>query len=441
MPRQASGSDHEAWDVAVIGAGIAGLAACIYLRRAGLRVVCLDREAYPHNKVGESLDWSSPWLLGNVGLSGDALLADHVATRKAKIVVYEHGKDAWEATPPPAIRRSPLRFETLTLHVDRASLDQRVYEQALTLGAEFIWERVAHVDADGDRVQSCMTSSGRRVEARWYVDASGTARVLARAMHVPIVEYGVRKVCLWTYFDTAPLDTGTTFFLDNTDAYLQWIWDIPISPQQTSVGLVLPADALQARRQDRRSIRAILSEELARYPRFALLLASQPGFDVRSTSFRASVTTTVCGPNWMMVGEAASMPDPLTGNGLTSGIRHARYAAAAIARAGGRQELHARDRRTYSSHVHRLGHAFNTHIENAIYRHSLRRCFGMRRATIVYTLFAFFMNALYTRFDPRGPLAMALFGGLFGIARVWVAGWVAAARAFLWLRRPAPGEA
>jgi len=31
-----------------------------------------------------------------------------------------------------------------------------------------------------------------------------------------------------------------------------------------------------------------------------------------------------------MVGEAASMPDPLTGNGVTSGIRHARHAIDAI---------------------------------------------------------------------------------------------------------------
>ena len=45
----------------------------------------------------------------------------------------------------------------------------------------------------------------------------------------------------------------------------------------------------------------------------------------------------------------------------------------------------------------RLGHAFNQHIENAIYRHPLRQAFGMPTATIVYTVFAFFMNALYLR--------------------------------------------
>ena len=56
------------YDVAVIGAGIAGLAASVLLRQAGLSVVCLDGQAYPHRKVGESLDWSSPGLLGRVGI-------------------------------------------------------------------------------------------------------------------------------------------------------------------------------------------------------------------------------------------------------------------------------------------------------------------------------------------------------------------------------------
>ena len=75
-----AGPESTVCDVAVIGAGIAGLAASIYLRQAGLRVVCLDRQGYPHSKVGESLDWSSPWLLQTIGLSGSSLLDDRIAT-------------------------------------------------------------------------------------------------------------------------------------------------------------------------------------------------------------------------------------------------------------------------------------------------------------------------------------------------------------------------
>ena len=208
------------WDVAVIGAGIAGLSACVLLRNHGLRVVCLDALAHPHSKVGESLDWSSPGLLARVGISADSLIADRIATYKMKIVVCELGRAEWSAAPPPQIKRRPLRFETVTLHVDRAALDNRLYEHARALGTTFLWDRVTDVESAGERILGCVTASGERLNARWYIDASGTARVVARAMKIPATFYGRTKVCLWTYFDTPPLHDGTVFFVDNSDEYL-----------------------------------------------------------------------------------------------------------------------------------------------------------------------------------------------------------------------------
>src|SRR5688572_20271503 len=378
------------YDVAIIGAGIAGLAASALLRRAGVSVVCLDATPYPHRKVGESLDWSSPGLFRRLGIDATDLLADGIATLKKNIVVYEVGQAGWMAAPPPVIRRRPLGFETVTLHVDRTALDSRLFEHARALGTEFIWERVASVDTGAERVLGCTTAAGRRVDARWFIDASGTARVLARAMDIPVVVYGRQKVCLWTYFDTPPLHEGTAFFVDNGDAYLSWVWDIPISPQQTSVGFVLAAETLRDRVRSGAALQRILFEELERHPRFRGLLDAQPVFEVERTSFQPYVTTRVCGANWMMIGEAASMPDPLTGNGVTSGIRHARHAVEAILAAGTGDQIPATRRRTYSQHVSRLGHAFNAHIEHAIYRHPLRRGLSLKTATYVYTFFAFF---------------------------------------------------
>jgi flavin-dependent dehydrogenase len=428
------------YDVAVIGAGIAGLAACVLLREAGFRVVCLDARPYPHHKVGESLDWSSPGLLTRLGIGRDRLLEEHAATRKARIVVNEIGRPSWMASPPEGIRRPPFRFETMTLHVDRTALDARVLSRARDLGTQFIWERVATVETEGDRVTACTTAAGRRIEARWFVDASGTARFFSRVMDIPVTSYGRQKVCLWTYFDTPPLYDGTTFFVDNRDRYLSWTWDIPISPSRTSVGFVVPADVLREQRRGGRSLDAIFRDELSRYPRFEPLLRQPPPLALDTTAFQPYVTSRVCGANWLMAGEAASMPDPLTGNGVTSGIRHARHAAEAIAEAHTRGTLTDAQRRMYGRHVFRLGHSFNQHIERAIYRHDVRWGLGLKTATYVYTLFAFFTNALHARVDPRGGVGMAAFAVLFAGARAWMAGWILAARAALWWRAALHGE-
>jgi len=425
------------YDVAVIGAGIAGLAACVLLRQQGLRVVCLDAQTFPHHKVGESLDWSSPGLLRRLGIDTGSLITDGIATYKKKISAYDVGTPGWTVAPPEQIRRRPLRFETVTLHVDRAALDQRVYERALALGTAFIWERVTRVEADGERIAGCVTDSGRQISARWYIDASGTARLFSRELHIPVTSYGQAKVCLWTYFDTPPLHDGTAFFIDNRDDYLNWIWDIPVSPAQTSVGFVVTADRVREQRKAGDTVEAILAKELRRHGRFDALLDAHPALTVESTSFQSSVTSRVCGANWLMAGEAAAMPDPLTGNGLTSGIRHARWAVDVIRAAGASDAIPPAQRRAYARQVFRLGRSFNSHIERAIYRPQMRQALGFKSATYIYTFFAFFMNALYARFDPRGPFGTAVFGLLFTIARIWMAGWTLVSRTVLLVRRPA----
>jgi 1H-pyrrole-2-carbonyl-[peptidyl-carrier protein] chlorinase len=322
----------------------------------------------------------------------------------------------------------------VTLHVDRTALDARLFDHARALGADFIWERVTDIHTEGDRITGCSAAGGRSVKARWYVDASGTARVLSRAMNIPTITYGEQKVCLWTYFDTPPLHDGTAFFVDNGERYMSWVWDIPISSQQTSIGFVLPADVVRSRRQSGSSVEAILRGELRRHKRFHALLDAQPTLEIESTSFQPYVTTTVCGDNWFMVGESASMPDPLTGNGVTSGLRHARHAADAILEAGAADRISSRRRRTYSQHVLRLGHSFNAHIEATIYRHPIRWGLGLQAATYIYTFFAFFMNALHARFDPRGWVGMRVFSLLFLAARGWIGGWILVARTVLWGR-------
>lgn len=421
-------------DVAIIGGGIAATSAAIFLRQAGRSVVCVEAAPYPHHKVGESLDWSSPWLLRRAGIEPDALRADAVATDKRHIVVHEVGAAPWTTMPWPFIRRRPLRFETVTLHVDRTALDQRLYERARDLGAAFVWERAATVERAGDRVTAVTTSSGRRVAARWFVDASGTARFLGRAFGIPKTSYGAPKVALWTYLDTPPATLGTTFFVDNRDRYLGWVWDIPITPERTSVGLVVGAAELRARRLDGASAPEIMRRALERIDRYAPLLPAG-NLTVSSAGFRPYVSDRVCGPNWFMVGEAAAMPDPLTGNGVTSAMRHARYAAAAIAAAGDATTTPVGHRRTFHAHVQRLGRSFNRSIERTVYAPEVRWAFGLPAATLAYTSFAFFMNALFTRFDPRGPVGRAAFGVLFAAARLWIDAWSLAARAVCRRRR------
>lgn len=426
--REPSGSSEPVllrYDAAVVGGGVAGLAASIHLRRAGLRVVCLEPEPFPHDRVGESLDWSSPDLLAEIGLPREVLIGEGVATYKRNIKVVSPGRPVSVGEPPKWWSAPPLRFEPVTLHVDRLEMDGRLFAQAVDLGVDFLWDRGREVVAEGERVVAVETAGGHRIEASWFIDASGrNARLFARRFGIRRRDYGRDKVSLWGYFDAPCENEGTTFYVEAPKAgYLSWLWEIPINPNRTSVGCVMTAEEVREQRRRGRTTADILRDRLAPFPRFQPLLAEPSQLAVRATAYRCFVYASACGPNWLMVGEAASLPDALTGNGVTTAFRHASEGARLILQALDRGSLTPRQRRVYNANLRRMGHLFNHAIETAVYDWPIRLGLGLVTAQFVYVTCAFPFNALYSRVRPGRWLSMLVFGVLMSGAWSWIEGW------------------
>lgn len=411
------------FDVLVIGAGPGGLAASIFLMQTGLRVACVEPESFPHTRVGESLDWSSPALLKKLGISVEELVAEQDATYKLKVKVSPQNEEGWTSGPGEWMAKQPFGLEHTTLHVNRTALDQRLFETAQELGATFIWDRVKQVEKEGDRIIGCILSDGQRITAKWFIDGSGIARVLGKAFNIAKIEYGKPKVSFWAHFANDADEKATTIRGNPHDEYLSWVWEIPITPHEISVGSIMGADRVVERRRAGLKPHDIFFEELAQFPRFVDILREQPDVEVNSCSYRCYVSEYVCGPNWLIVGEAASMPDPLTSNGVTAAMRHAQDAANLIGEAFARESLSTRQRWVYNTNVCRMGNAYNYSIEKAVYDWPLRRGLGTRTSFSVYVYFGFVANALYSKFAPRSRLAMALFGAYLASVRLWMITW------------------
>src|SRR5271163_2764724 len=105
-----------------------------------------------------------------------------------------------------------------------------------------------------------------------------------------------------------------------------------------------------------------------RFPRFASLLGANILSDPHITSFRSRVHIGVAGPNWLIVGEAASMVDPITANGVTAALRHASEASRLILKHRKRSSLPLAARFCYSSRIVQLARFFNSGIENTVYQ-------------------------------------------------------------------------
>jgi flavin-dependent dehydrogenase len=130
----------------------------------------------------------------------------------------------------------------------------------------------------------------------------------------------------------------------------------------------------------------------------------------------------VAGPNWLIAGEAASMVDPITANGVTAALRHAAEAASLILKFRKRGEVPALARALYSSRILQFAKFFNSGIERIVYEPSVRNRIGLRQAGAVYTSPAWTMNLVYNRLRPRGMVSTFLFNSVIGFFRcgAWV---------------------
>jgi flavin-dependent dehydrogenase len=406
-------------DVIIIGGGLAGKAASLHLARAGLRVTCVEPADITRQAVGESLDWSAPDLLKSLGLPMEELVSGRIATWKRHVTVQLRDGCSEQYIPSAWLARAPLRVELRTLHVDRQRLDEELSNLARAQGIAVVRDKVVGVEREGDRILAVKTVGGSTFAAQWFIDSSGfAAPVLAREFKLRAIEFGPPKVALWTYFTVRQAVEGTTLYMDPYPSeYLDWVWEIPINPDTVSVGYITTGAATKVKREQGLSVDEIFQEQLKKHPHFEPMLSARPNGPLNVTSFRCRAHEGVAGPNWFIAGEAASMVDPITANGVTAALRHAAEAASLILKFRKRGEVPTLSRALYSSRIVQSARFFNSGIERIVYEPSVRNRIGVQRAGTVYTSPAWTMNLVYNRLRPRGMVSTFLFNSVIGFFR------------------------
>jgi len=303
-------------------------------------------------------------------------------------------------------------------------LDGELLKLAADHGVQFIRDKVVGVDRQEKTISSVRTASGQNLSANWFVDASGfSTSLLAREFKLPSEQYGPAKVALWTYFAAPKVIEGTTLYMSPSESeYLEWIWEIPINPDTVSAGYTTTGAAMKAKREQGLSVNEIFRQHLMKFPRFASTVEAGAQSDLNVTSFRCRAYSGVAGPNWLIVGEAASMVDPMTANGVTAALRQASEAASLIVKYRQRGRLPLRVRMCYSHRVLQLAKFFNGAIEKIIYEPHVRNRIGLITAGTVYTSPAWTMNLAYARLKPVGLFSTFLFNSLLGAFRAsaWI---------------------
>ncbi|GAB3352425.1 NAD(P)/FAD-dependent oxidoreductase [Modestobacter lapidis] len=208
-------------DVLVVGGGPAGAACAAAALRAapGCRVLVVDRADFPRDKVcGDGVALEALDVLAGLGLDAEALVEGFPAVPRLRLT-------SPRGTMVERAMHRPART------VPRAVLDGRLLGQVLAAGAEFTRHTVrrvtahpTHVDVDG------------RFTAGVVVGADGAESAVRRSLGLPGNAPDRLAVAIRGYAPELPGQAGVQVIATTGRRWPAYAWSFPIGDGRANVG-------------------------------------------------------------------------------------------------------------------------------------------------------------------------------------------------------------
>lgn len=331
------------YDVAIVGGGPSGATVGTLLKkyRPSLNVSILERETFPRDHIGESLLPPIGPILEELGV-WDRVEAANFPIKVGATYRWGRNPELWDfdfLVSETFVEESrPAKFEgqrkKTAFQVERSIYDQILLDRAAELGCVVRQNTgVAEVLVEKRRIQGLVLESGEVVRATHYVDASGSAALLRKALQVPIEEpTTLRNIAIWDYWQNA--DWAVEIGVGGTRIQVMslgwgWLWFIPMGPTRTSIGLVVPAAYYK---ESGLRPAEIYAKALAEEPLISSLLKNATSENkLTATKDWSHLANRHYGPNWFLVGECAGFADPILSAGVTMAQISARELAYTIA--------------------------------------------------------------------------------------------------------------
>ncbi|MDT5043744.1 MAG: hypothetical protein QOE51_4729 [Actinoplanes sp.] len=278
------------FDVVVVGAGPAGAAAAIAARRAGARVLLLDRADFPRDKVcGDGIAAEAVAVLDGLGVPG---VVDGYAPVRRLTLVSPGGAQVSRVLPRVAYT------------VPRRVFDARLVAAAVAAGVDLRRHLVRGLD------DALLNRAGV------IVGADGAGSVVRRALGFAVNPPGHVAIAIRGY---APAQRDEQVIVTTRARWPAYAWSFPIGDGTANVGYgeVLRGTALS---------RAYLLDRLA------ALLPGPAATGLRAHHLPLSTRRPAPGRGRVLLaGDALSLINPFTGEGIFYAVLSGSLAGAAAA--------------------------------------------------------------------------------------------------------------
>jgi geranylgeranyl reductase family protein len=306
------------YDIIICGAGPAGSTCALALAKSGLRVAMIEKNSFPRDKVcGDAVAAYVPKVLQTI----DPLYKELLAQFPHKTYVDTCRIVAPNGTP------LDLQFPEYGFISTRLSFDAFLFEQVKACSTIDIFLNTAIEDIHiSEELVNVQCAENIRMEAALIIGCDGAQGVTAKKLTPTKMDLKHYSGAVRAYFkNVKDIPTGT-FELHFLKHLLPgYLWIFPLPDNTANVGLGMLSDAVSKRKVNlKQELLKALQQEPYLAERFkdAEMMTEIKGYGLPLGSRKVMVS----GHRFMLCGDAASLIDPVSGEGIGQAIVSGRYA-------------------------------------------------------------------------------------------------------------------
>ncbi len=310
------------YEVIVVGGGPAGSSCAVFLGRRGIKTLLVDKASFPRDKTcGDEISDKCADILREIGVDEEVKKLQHS-------MIY-----GLVSSSPSGIQIETSESSGFHQYVcKREIFDDLIFEQAKKKSDVMENFTVTDLMMDGDRVVGIKGNKkgGEEVElrAKIVVGADGATSVVARKLGLNNLDTKKSHVAIRAYYENVDMNPRRMeiHFLD--ECMPGYFWIFPVGNNVCNVGLGMLASEIQERRLNLKTLleRAVKNSRISVKFKNAKQISEIKGWNLPTGAQKRKRA----GDGFILVGDAASLIDPLTGGGVGNAVISAKIAADTI---------------------------------------------------------------------------------------------------------------
>ncbi|PZF71811.1 NAD(P)/FAD-dependent oxidoreductase [Taibaiella soli] len=319
--------------VVIIGAGPSGAGCSIFLSKAGIPHIVLEKETFPRDKVcGDGCSGKTAYVLRTANPDWLQELLQDSARQVPSFGIKFIAPNGKALDIPLKMNWQPddlaPGFTSARLHFDHFMFKKMQTPQA-TIFQNVSIKKIIR-ESEGVTVDFTSGENEYTLKAKIIVGADGDKSVVKKHF-APAENLKTNSVGLRAYYD------GVTGFTDGNFVELHFLkevlpgyfWIFPLPNGRANVGIGMPSEIIRKKKINlRQAMTRAIENNPAIAHRFknATLSDKIQGWGLPMAGER----TPICGDHFLLIGDAANLIDPFSGEGIGNALYSGMLAAKSI---------------------------------------------------------------------------------------------------------------